>query len=101
MKFLYITALLFTFLGCAHCSSTNSDTPNIRTMPGEEDCGAMCDKFKELNCVGYYEDIPQGDGGVITCQSFCIYELHNSIPLNPTCLVQNLTSCDQIENICK
>ena len=45
----------FLIIGCAHCGS--QEQPYIRTQPGIEYCQKMCDKFKELNCVGYYEDI--------------------------------------------
>jgi hypothetical protein len=113
-----ILALIFlSFLGCAHCSPQNGEEPYIRTQPGIEYCGAMCQKFTDLKCTGYYEDIQIDcnqdpiyfqtmqcdDAGLVTlnCTQFCEYEMHNSVQLNPQCLAENLVVCDDIEKICR
>ena len=98
MKIIY-TFFLLIFIGCAHCS--NDPEPYIRTQPGSEYCQPMCDLFKQLDCKPYYEDIVLEDGGIMTCYNWCLYELQHSVPLNSQCIVENLKSCDQIENICK
>ena len=100
MKYLYLLIIIL-LLGCVHCDQPGDKAPNIRTYPGEADCPAMCQKFKDLNCIGYFEDIKQKNGTIMTCSDFCIYELNHSVNLNPTCLVQNLKACNQIETICK
>lgn len=114
---LLITAMFFTTIaGCANCSGGDVG-PNIRTISGIEYCGDMCNKLKDMNCIGYFEDIEINcdadpvyktmvecaDGGVgkLSCLSFCKYEMSSSINLNPKCIVDTLKSCDQIENICK
>jgi hypothetical protein len=95
--------ILFILLACLNCSGESK--PNIRTQPGIEYCEAMCNKFKELQCVGYYEDlqVPLEDGNTetFTCVQFCEYEQRNSVQLNPKCLVEQLTNCADIELICK
>jgi hypothetical protein len=96
MKFISIL-ILASFIGCAHCG--NNDEPYIRTQPGIDYCSQMCDLFEEKDCKPYYEDI-ETDGGVITCTEFCEYELKNSVPLNPQCIVETLKTCDEIETIC-
>lgn len=116
-------------MGCAYCSSpkSNGDVPYIRTQPGIEYCGDMCQKFADLKCTGYYEDLDidcskdiiysdlqkcqiildagTNDAGKaiikLTCTEFCEYELKNSVPLNPKCLVDNLLVCSKIETICR
>jgi len=100
MKSLILSLCVALLLGCAHCASPDLP-PNIRTQPGIEDCGKMCDLFKTMDCKPYYEDIILDDGGTMTCTAFCVYELQNSVPLNPTCIVQTLKTCDEIEKICK
>lgn len=119
MKNISIIALfvLFTSLGCAHCGPKSGDEPNIRTMPGIEYCGAMCKKFEDLKCTGYYEPIEidcssdpsymdmkecQVDGGIVNilCTSFCEYEMRNSVQLDPRCLSENLAVCSEIETLC-
>ena len=109
--------LAFFMLGCAHCSPKDSGPePYIRTQPGIEYCGSMCDKFKELKCTGYYEDIPidcssdpayatmaqcaEGGMSSMTCKEFCEYEMKNSVQLDPMCLSQNLVICSEIETLC-
>lgn len=104
-------------LGCANCGPKEGESPYIRTMPGIERCGDMCDKFVELDCVGYYEDIEldcsdsayigmeqckDTEGGIATldCVGFCEYEMKNSVQLNPGCLADNLVACSEIEEIC-
>jgi hypothetical protein len=118
MKLLNIVVIVASLVGCAHCGPKDGDEPNIRTQPGIEYCGDMCKKFKDLNCVGYYEDIEidcasdptymtmptcqASDGGIVnlTCKEFCEYEMKNSIQLNPKCLSENLMVCSEIETIC-
>ena len=121
MKFLRIISLaliaITVSLGCANCGQKDDDTPYIRTMPSIERCGDMCDKFVELNCIGYYEDIEidcsnsaysgmeqckDAEGGIamLDCVGFCEYEMKNSVQLNPGCLADNLAACSEIEQIC-
>lgn len=102
MKSIYILILALV-VGCANCSQgDNNSGLNIRQQPGSEYCEPMCDLFKSMDCKPYYEDIIlENDAGIMTCTEFCLYELKNSIPLNPECIVKNLKSCDQIETICK
>ena len=111
MKLINIIGLVI-LIGCG----AGEKGPNIRIMPGEERCGDMCEKFVELDCTGYYEDIEvdcsnkayksmeECDSGVgkanIGCVSFCEYEMENSVQLNPGCLADNLTKCSDIEEIC-
>lgn len=106
---------MFATIGCAHCGPKNSE-PYIRIQPGIEYCGAMCDKFKELGCTGYYEDIPIDcasdpiyttmpqclDSGTssMTCKEFCEYTMNNSVQLDPECLSKNLIICSDIETLC-
>ena len=99
MKKLSILLFMLVSMGCAHCRQ--QDQPNIRTQPGIEYCGQMCSLLKSKDCKPYYEDVPTEDGGTMTCQAFCEYELKNSVPLNPKCLVENLKDCSQIETICR
>ena len=46
-----------------------------------------------------------GDSGsvtaMLTCTQFCEYEMKNSVPFSPKCLVDNLLVCSEIETICK
>ena len=44
------------FVGCAHCGQSD-DAPYIRTQPGIEYCGEMCQKFTDMKCTGYYEPL--------------------------------------------
>lgn len=114
-KLLYM--LLIGLFGCSACFY-KTDEPYIRTQPQIEYCGNMCHKLKELNCTGYFEDIEincssdpiyknmeqcKNNSGIVnlSCEEFCIYEMKNSVPLNPKCLSDNLSNCNQIENICK
>ena len=106
---------MFTTLSCAHCSPGEAE-PNIRVQKGIEYCKPMCQKFTDLKCVGYYEDIvidcskdpvykntmdcPDGSA-TISCTQFCEYEMKNSVQLNPKCISETLTTCSEIENICK
>jgi hypothetical protein len=122
MNKLILALSSFLIIGCAHCSS--QEQPYIRTQPGIEYCQKMCDKFKELNCIGYYEDLDidckkdkiysgwdkcksvlsEIDASTIvpmTCTEFCEYELKNSIPLNPQCVSNTLKDCSEIETICQ
>jgi len=110
--------VVLSFIGCAHCGP-QADDPNIRTMPGIEYCGAMCQVFKDKECVGYYEDIEidcssdpiymemkqcrDANGGIaqLSCTEFCEYEMKNSVQLNPKCLSENLLVCSEIETICQ
>jgi hypothetical protein len=122
MKLFNMAAIIaLTFVGCAHCG-TSDEAPYIRTQPGIEYCGDMCNKFKELKCTGYYEDLDidckkdlvysdmqickdalAADSGMakLTCVQFCEYEMKNSVQLEPKCLVDNLLVCSEIETICK
>lgn len=93
-----ILFILFATLGCAHCMP--SDEPYIRTQPGIEYCGQMCDLFKKMDCTPYYEDVETENGGKMSCKEFCEYEMRNSVQLNPKCLVENLKECSEIETIC-
>jgi hypothetical protein len=95
------TFLLLTILivGCANCSYNLE--PRIITIEGIEHCSAMCNKFKELDCKPYYEDVISMDGSKMTCTEFCEYEMKNSVDLKPLCLSVNLTKCEDIEVICK
>lgn len=52
-----IAISIVTIIGCAHCGPERDAAPNIRTQPGIEYCSAMCSKFEELQCTGYYEPI--------------------------------------------
>lgn len=100
MKNFLLTLLVSLMtVSCAHCG-VKDDSPYIRTQPGIEYCGQMCDLFQSLDCKPYYENIALEDGGSMTCTEFCEYELKNSVPLNPQCIVDTLTECEQIENIC-
>lgn len=113
-----IMILAVISIGCAHCGPPE-ETPYIRTQPGIEYCGAMCQKFEDLKCTGYYEDIEidcssdpvymdmqeckDADGGLakLTCTRHCEYEMKNSVQLNPMCLSENLLVCSEIETICQ
>ncbi len=117
MKLLNIMVILLSLVGCAHCGP--KDEPNIRTQPGIEYCGAMCQIFTDKQCTGYYEDIEINcfsdpaymdmkqceateDGmAVLTCTEFCEYQMKNSVQLNPQCLSENLLVCSEIEEICQ
>jgi len=102
MKFIYLLFIIFTSIGCTNCGIINQDPmPHVVVYDGTEYCQPMCEKFKELGCAGYWEDIVDNDGGIITCQSFCSYELYNGINLNPKCFVDTLKYCAEIESICK
>lgn len=96
-----MASLLFN---CSNCI-VKEKPPNIRTETGIEYCGAMCQKFKDLNCVGYFEDVtvpkPDETTEVLSCENWCIYEMSNSVQLNPKCLSENLKTCDEIETICQ
>lgn len=101
MKYLYSMALLISVIGCANCILNSDQPPNIREQPGIEYCDDMCKLFKDKDCKPYYEDITLQDGGTMTCVQFCEYELKNSVPLNPKCIVETMKECSEIENICK
>lgn len=118
MKILNMLIIFFSLVGCAHCG-LRGDEPNVRTQPGIEYCGAMCQVFKDKQCTGYYEDIDidcasdpiyatmeqckMADGGIatLTCTQWCEYEMKNSVQLNPQCLAENLVVCTEIEEICQ
>ena len=89
---------------CYNCVAKEAP-PNIRVQPGIDYCDAMCQKFTELQCTGYYEplEMPLSDGGIETmsCVSFCEYQMNQSVQLNPKCLAENLKTCDEIETICQ
>jgi len=91
---------MFITTGCVQCTP-KEPPPYIRTQPGIESCGQMCDLFKKLDCKPYYDDVTTEDGGKIGCKEFCEYEMTNSIPLNAKCIVDNLKDCSQIEIICR
>jgi hypothetical protein len=115
---LWTMILSFIILSGAQCTSKNGNEPYIRTQPGIEYCGTMCQKFESLNCTGYYEDIDLDcstdpiymtmqqcqvvDGGIakLSCVELCEYQMTNSVQLNPQCLSENLLSCSEIETIC-
>lgn len=102
MKKIITLILIITAIGCANCGqSPQGEEPYIRTQPGIEYCGQMCDLFKSMDCKPYYEDVMTEDSGSMTCKDFCEYEMRNSVQLNPKCLVENLKDCSQIETICK
>ncbi len=105
MKKYLLLIISLLLIGCANCSSSNSDAPYIREQPGVSYCDDMCAVFQKLDCKPYYEDIEINleDGGtsIMTCTEFCVYELKNSVPLNPECIAKTLTKCEDIENICK
>jgi len=118
MKYLFVMSLglILIITGCATCGSAEPP-PNVRIQPGLEYCGAMCQRFTDLKCTGYYEDIQIdcsidpiykktmecNDAGMltITCTQFCEYEMRNSVQLNPQCLAEQTNTCDQIEQICR
>ena len=121
MRFIPAIIAAISLVGCAHCGPNQNDEPYIRTQPGIEYCGAMCQKFTDLNCTGYYEDldidcssdpayktmeeciVAGEDAGMVklTCKRFCEYEMTNSVQLNPKCLSESLQTCAEIETICK
>ena len=82
------------------CGATCSPGPNIRTQPGLDYCAPFCQKMKDMDCKPYYEDIALDDGGTMTCVEFCQYELKNSVPLDPQCVVDNVTKCEEVETKC-
>lgn len=105
--FLITIALIF---GCATCTIKDSGEtpPNVREQPGIEYCDDMCNLFlQKINeegdeyCHLYYDDVTMEDGSVMNCVQFCEYELKNSVPLNPQCIVENITTCEELENICQ
>ena len=118
MKALNILVILFNLVSCAYCGP-KGDEPNVRTQPGIEYCGDMCQVFKDKQCTGYYEDIEidctsdpiyatmeqckVADSGIatLTCTQWCEYEMKNSVQLNPQCLAKNLVVCSEIEEICQ
>jgi len=111
-----IVILMITFAIIFGGCGPQGPEPNVRVQPGIDRCGDMCQVFEDLNCVGYYEDIPIDcdsdpvykdfdickDGGVVmlSCTSWCEYEMRNSVQLSPGCLADNLVSCNEIETIC-
>lgn len=118
MKQLLLITASVMLISCTNCSSITGDLPpNVRIIPGIEYCDGMCNKFSELQCKPYMDDVsvPCEDQGLVkqyklqcdagygqlTCTKFCEYEMSNSVNLQPKCLIDNLKSCDQIENICK
>lgn len=89
-------------ISCLNCIKAAEDPkPRVSIEPGIDYCSRMCDLFKSLDCAPYYEDISLGDGTVMTCTEFCVYEMSNSIPLNPKCYVEQLQNCEDIETICQ
>lgn len=111
-----VIATLIIFIIFGGCGPKDGPEPNVRVQPGIERCGEMCQIFEDMNCVGYYEDLPidcdsdpvykdfeiceNGGMAMLNCTAWCEYEMRNSVQLNPGCLADNLATCDEIETIC-
>lgn len=102
-RFIAIIACLFlSGFGCSTCSP-HSDTPNIRTISGIEQCPAMCEHLTAMHCDDYTQPVymPLSDGGIQTldCTAFCQYEMSNSIDFKPDCVI-NTKNCGEVMSNC-
>ena len=94
----YLSLLLLLCVSCC------CDKPNVRTMPGIEQCPDACKNLERLKCEGYIEviNMPLEDGGTqaMDCTDFCKYQMSNSTPINTTCL-SKIKDCSEIQSVCK
>ena len=100
-----ILLTLITSVGCANCGSTEAP-PNIRTEPCIDYCSGACDKMQKLydngdeSCLPYIEIIVV-DGQDMDCFQFCDYECKRSINLPSQCIVEQITTCEEIPTLCE
>lgn len=95
--------LLLSALGCV--SGVKEPEPVIRPQPGAELCPQVCEKGRYLpemdgdaGCV-WTEDIPI-DGGVLTCEEWCVQDHADGVYWNSECIVEKATTCEEVETMC-
>lgn len=118
----YFLVVCLVLACCRTTSSSSSGDPDpvIRVQPGKELCGQACEvmRNKLVNAdggVGCEEgqiipsapgqgDIPCFDGGpandCVSCESFCVYQHENGTFWNNNCIIESITTCEQIETVC-
>jgi hypothetical protein len=84
--------------------------PVIVQQPGSELCDEACyamntklharDAGPDAAGCPEGDDIVMPDGGVTTCENFCLYQHENGIYWNNECIINNINYCDEIETIC-
>lgn len=107
--------LLSFIMGCASCN------PTVYVPTDSDKCSAACSKLKSLGCEegepivtlptiagsctqGIPVDSDASSFGYVcqsSCEDFCRSTQSNLVFLNPTCVVEKLQKCSDLETICK
>ena len=100
--------LVLLLLSCLGCPSTYEPPPVVIPQRGGDLCLQACDVMKhKLRYVGSAkpgcreaDDVPDGDGGMLGCTDFCLYQHKNGVFWNTSCIVSQITTCEEIEAVC-
>ena len=100
MKF--IRLLSFIVMSTMYCTSIPSEfDTRIRVIEGIETCEAACEHLRQLydkgdkSCKIYVSDVTDGEGTLYTCETFCRYQMLNSVDMAPKCILKNVKRCDR------
>jgi hypothetical protein len=119
MKILVL--MLVALTGCANCTSARSGDPApvIHPQPGKELCATACTTMTDklvnedggVGCeealpvptapgTGDVECVPGGPKDCLSCKTFCEQMHDDGAFWNTTCIISDITTCEQIETVC-
>ena len=108
-------ATVLAGFGCNNCAGV-LPTPVIPT--DSDKCAAACEKLVSLgceegnpvqvplssdDCILHGKKVSKVDAGSICevpCSTFCDDTQNTGVWLNPTCVIENVTKCSDLETLC-
>ncbi len=89
---LTLTACLVTVLvtGCPQPAH-----PTVRKLEDTPSCAAACRKLEDMKC-----DIAQPLEDGTTCTKFCEDTQNNGHALKPSCILEKVSRCDEVDRLC-